>query len=125
MTARILVADDDPDMLDAVEASLGRSGAQVFRAANGAEMVQRVAAEGPFDLVITDISMPWMSGLQVARSARGAGQNTPIIVMTALRDRQLARFAADLRALGDDVVMLRKPFELGDLEKAVGRFLPR
>jgi CheY-like chemotaxis protein len=121
--SRILVADDDPELLATVSDALRRGGADVVSVSSGAEMIQRVADKGPFDLVVTDISMPWMSGLQVAQSARGAGLNMPIIVMTALADRELARLSGQLRALGDRVVMLRKPFGLEELDGAVARLL--
>lgn len=118
--ARILVADDDPDLLEAVAEALERQGADVVRAENGAELIERMADEGPFALVITDIAMPWMGGLQAMHSARTAGLGTPIVVMTALSDE---RIPAQVKALGQDVVLLRKPFELGALEAVVSRLL--
>src|SRR5262245_23440872 len=75
---RILVADDDPDMLDTVAEAIAADGSEVVRAASGGELIQRLAEEGPFDLIVTDISMPWMSGIQVTQTARTAGLNTPV-----------------------------------------------
>lgn len=118
--ARILVADDDPELLEAVAEALERQGAEVVRAENGAELIERMADEGPFALVITDIAMPWMGGLQAMHSARTAGLGTPIIVMTALTDE---RIGAQVQALGQDVVLLRKPFELSALEAVVASML--
>jgi len=114
--ARILVADDDPDLLGAVAAALERLGAEVVRAQNGGELIERLAEEGPFTLVVADVSMPWMSGLQVMYSARTAGLGIPVVVMTALKDQHLAE---QVQALGPNAVLLRKPFELDELESAV------
>jgi two-component system cell cycle sensor histidine kinase/response regulator CckA len=118
--ARVLVADDDPLLLDAVAESLTRMGADVVRAESGAELIDQLADEGPFDLVVTDISMPWMSGLQAVHSARTAGLGTSVIVMTALRDE---RIPAQVKALGEHAVLLRKPFELADLEAVASALL--
>ncbi len=118
---RILVADDDPDLLDAVAETLELLGALVVRANSGDALIGALADEGPFALVVTDISMPWMSGLQVMHSARYAGLGTPIVVMTANRDPQTAR---DVRALGAAVRLLYKPFGLAELESAIDALLP-
>lgn len=118
---RILVADDDREMLDAVAEALRRLGAVVVEAESGAELIVRLAGEGPFSLIVTDVSMPWMNGLKALQSARAAGHAMGVIVMTALRD---ARIDAQVEALGHGVVLLRKPFELSDLEAAASSLLP-
>jgi two-component system, cell cycle sensor histidine kinase and response regulator CckA len=109
----LLVADDDPLLLAAVADALTRLGADVVRAGSGAELIDHLVDEGPFDLVITDISMPWMNGLQAMHSARTAGLGTSVIFMTALKDERLT---ALVQALGRHAVLLRKPFELSELE---------
>ncbi len=118
--ARILVADDDPALLDAVVESLENLGADVTRARSGGELIEKIGDEGPFDLVVTDVSMPWMSGLQAMHSARTAGLATPIIVMTALKDE---RIASQVGTLGRHAVLLRKPFPLSALEDAATKLL--
>jgi two-component system response regulator QseB len=117
--AHVLVADDDPQLLDAVTEALTTMGADVIRATSGAELIDQLANE-PFDLVVTDVGMPWMSGLQAIRSTRAAGLATSVIVMTALTD---PRIPGQVQALGKDAVLLRKPFELIDLETAASRLL--
>jgi two-component system OmpR family response regulator len=112
---RILVADDDPVLLETVAESLEHLGADVVRARSGAELIEQIGERGPFDLVVTDIAMPWMSGLQAMHSARTAGLGTPVIVMTALKDE---RVASQVSTLGRDTVLLRKPFALADLDAA-------
>jgi CheY-like chemotaxis protein len=88
-TARVLLAEDDPEMLSIVADALAHLGCAVIRARSGAELVDQLADEGPFDLIVTDISMPWMDGLNAIRSMRTAGLATPVIVMTALEDREI------------------------------------
>lgn len=119
--ARILVADDDPALLAAVCELLEYFGAEVVRARSGDELIEQLGEHGPFDLVITDVSMPWMSGLQAMHSVRAAGLTTPVIVMTALKDE---RVALQARTLGRGVVFLRKPFALASLAAAVTSLLP-
>lgn len=122
MPLRVLVAEDDPAMLETVAAAVGATGADVTTAASGAELVQLLAEEGPFDLVVTDVAMPWMSGIQVSLAARNAGLQMPIIVMTAMRDEKVARQVA---TLGHSAILLHKPFGLGELESAMQRVLAR
>ncbi len=121
MSIRTIVADDDPAILDLVTKNLESLGMEVMRADNGVMLIELVANQGPFDLIITDISMPWMSGLQVARSARNAGVRTPVIVMTGLRDDDLMRQVGNL---GEQTVLLRKPFDLAELHGALELLLP-
>jgi CheY-like chemotaxis protein len=116
---RVLVADDDPQLLDAVCEALARLDANVVRASSGADLIEQLAT-APFDLVVTDISMPWMNGLQAMRSTRAAGLATSVIVMTALTD---PRIPAQVKSLGANAVLLRKPFELDDLEAVASRLL--
>jgi CheY-like chemotaxis protein len=119
---RILVADDDADLRMAATSALEADGAEVVAVASGAELVQQLAEEAPFDLLVTDVAMPWMSGLQVTLSARRAGLSLPVIVMTALRDADLP---ARVAALGGPVQLLRKPFSLAELQATVASMLGR
>jgi CheY-like chemotaxis protein len=118
---RVLVADDDTQLLSAVVEAFAHLGADVTRATSGAELIDALAAEGPFDLVVTDVSMPWMNGLRAIRTARAAGIGTAVILMTAMRDKSLER---EVRALGRNAMLLRKPFALADLESAAAQVLP-
>ena len=117
---RVLVADDDPELLDTISDALTRLGADVARSRNGAELIDNLADKGPFDLVVTDIAMPWMTGVQAIHAARSAGLGTPVIVMTGLRDEGIA---VRVKALGKNAALLHKPFTLVELESLVTRFL--
>lgn len=116
---RVLVAEDDLEMLDAVAAAFSRRNYDVVRAESGAELVEQLANHGPFDLIVADVSMPWMDGLKALSSMRAAGLATPIIVMTALREPQLP---SQVRAL-NPAVLLRKPFEIDELDAAVAKLM--
>lgn len=113
---RVLVADDDPEMLEMVAGIVKRElRAKVTRAATGHELLEKLA-EHEWDLIITDISMPWMTGLQVMHSARTAGLPVPVVVMTAL---QGAEIADQVGALGSHARLIRKPFSFEDLLAAI------
>jgi len=113
---RVLVADDDREMLEMVSRVLDQLGLEVVTACSGSDLLEKVAEQGPFDLVVTDVSMPWMSGLQVMHSARTAGMRCPVIVITALRNH---RTADQVETLGAEVRRLDKPFSVGALEETV------
>ncbi len=117
----ILVADDDPELLASVAQVLEAGGATVTRARSGAELIEALGEGGPFSLVVTDVSMPWMTGVQAMHSSRYAGLDTPVIVMTALRDPAIPD---RVRALGDRAVLLRKPFSASQLLAAVDALVP-
>jgi len=118
--ARVLIADDDPQLLEALTELLQRSGATVVRACTGAELIDRLAETDPFDLVVTDVAMPWMTGLSAIRAARSAGLRMPVIVITALHDQAIP---AEVKAFGQNTILLRKPFERRELESAVEQLL--
>ncbi|RPI53761.1 MAG: response regulator [Acidobacteria bacterium] len=116
---RVLVAEDDPEMRNTVADAFALRGYGVVRAESGAEFVDQLANEGPFDLIVTDVSMPWMDGLKAIRLMRTAGLATPVIVMTALRDQKIP---TEVQALGR-TILLRKPFELDELDAAVATLM--
>ena len=120
--ARVLVADDDPLLLATVADALTHLGANVTSAASGAELIERMAHEGPFDLVVTDVSMPWMNGLQAMQAAHTAGVGTSVIFITALADE---RIPSQVRALGENALLLRKPFDLSQLGAVASELLAR
>lgn len=114
--ARALIADDDLELLDVVSRAVGRLGIQTVEATSGGDLLEKLAELGPFDVVITDVSMPWMTGLQVMHTARAVGPPCPVVVITALRD---PKTIAQVAALGDDVVLIHKPFSCLELHLAL------
>ena len=112
---RIAICDDDPESLDLFERALAGFDVDFARAADGRQLVELVAEHGPFDLVITDVALPWMSGLQVAASLRTAGLDTPVLMVTGLD-----RYDLEGRVLRlHDAALLRKPVSIPELRRAV------
>jgi CheY-like chemotaxis protein len=113
---RALVADDDLQLLEMVCRAVENFGADVSCVTSGGELLEQLANGEPFDVIVTDISMPWMTGLQVMHSVRTAGLPVPVVVMTALRDIDLPQRVA---ALGARAVLIHKPFSIGALYTAL------
>jgi response regulator NasT len=117
---RIAVADDEPDMREYFQKSLTRLGHQVVAVAqNGQELVDRVLALHP-DLVITDIKMPDMDGIEAAeRIYRQCPM--PVILVSAYHNSELIE-----RAEGDHIMgYLVKPIKQADLEPVIALAMRR
>ncbi len=119
MAARVAIADDDPEMLDLLGDILGGPTTVIHKAASGAELVVLLAEHGPFDLIVTDIDMPWMDGIAVIRSARGSEVDSPVLVISGLSRPGLT---AEVERLGN-AKLLRKPIQVSTLRKAVSELL--
>ena len=113
--SRIVIADDDPDSLELLRLALGGPQIEICEAANGADLVDLLAESGPFDLIVTDVLMPWMEGLQVLLSARAAEIHTPVLVISGLTRPDLQ---TKVDRLGN-AKLLRKPFGIPELRAAV------
>jgi DNA-binding NtrC family response regulator len=83
MAKTILVVDDDPTQRRLIQAVLERDGNAVVRAASGGEAIDRMVRGGGADLILLDMVMPEMSGLECLAELRSAGINEPVIVLTA------------------------------------------
>lgn len=120
MTARILVVDDEPDLLLLASITLGRAGYAVSEAATGAEALA-LAREAPPDLVVLDQSLPDLSGIEIAEilSAEPATAALPIVILSA---RGLPDDIARGLAAGADRYLL-KPFHGPDLIAAIAELL--
>lgn len=107
---KILVVDDEQPVRESLRRSLRFNGYDVLTANDGLEAVKTVRSENP-ELLILDVMMPNMDGLEVCRTLRGEGWDRPILVLTA-RDGVSDRVAG-LDAGADDY--LPKPFALEEL----------
>jgi two-component system response regulator AtoC len=115
---RVLVVDDETKMQRVLEIMLKRMGHEVVCASNGQEALAAQLAD-PADLVISDLRMPGMTGIDLLRNLRAQGQDVPVIIMTAYGTIESAVEAMKLGAC-DYIV---RPFDVDALEIAIDRIL--
>jgi len=118
--ARILVVDDEPAVQSALSRALALERYDVAQAVDGREALERLGA-APFEVVILDISMPHVDGLEVCRRLRKGGDRTPVLMLTARED--VDDRVAGLDAGADDYLV--KPFALRELLARVRALLRR
>lgn len=122
MPKRLLVVDDEPNLLRAVAACLKTEGYEVSTARSGRDAIMQLAETVP-DLVISDIRMPEMDGYQLARQLRGSPRTAlvPIVFLTAKDETadRIEGFRAGIDAY------LTKPFEPDELLAVVNGILSR
>ncbi len=119
---RVLVVDDDVAVRESLRRALRLEGYDVELAADGGEALERLESNGDDpDLVVLDVLMPNVDGLQVCRQLRRTGRRVPVLMLTA-RD-EVADRVAGLDAGADDYVV--KPFALEELLARVRALLRR
>ncbi|GJF28014.1 DNA-binding response regulator [Kitasatospora sp. NE20-6] len=107
---QVLVVDDDAAIRRSLERGLRLSGFAVRLAADGTAALRSAAAEPP-DVLVLDVSMPGLGGTEVCRALRARGDDTPVLMLSALDE--LADRVAGLQAGADDYLV--KPFALEEL----------
>lgn len=122
MAAKILVADDSPNIRDILKMSLESAGHVVFLAENGEQALALFAAENA-DLLILDVMMPKSNGFQVCRKVKTnvATSVVPVILLTAKSQEEDIYWGKDCGA--DEYIT--KPFSTRELEQTVARLLRR
>ena len=118
--ARVLVVDDDPQLREALSRALELDDYRVSTASNGAQALEAISAQRP-DVVVLDVMMPYVGGLDVCRTLRERKDRLPILVLTA-RD-EVGDRVAGLDAGADDY--LTKPFALDELRARLRALLRR
>lgn len=123
---RVLVAEDSEDTRAVVAAILRDDGFDVVEARSGTELLNRLgvgdappAPEEAIDLVISDVRMPTLNGIEALARVRQADLSVPFILMSAYGGRGAQQRARELRA----VMFLKKPFSLFELRDAVRAIL--
>lgn len=110
----ILIADDDEATCTILEKALKQEGYGTIIARNGREAVERVRAESP-DLLILDIRMPDMNGLEVLEVMQRENKTLPIIMCSGLE-----KLKEDFRVLSSNIsAFLTKPVDIGKLKEEV------
>ena len=121
-TLKLLLIEDDSSMQTALQRALSRRGMEVLPCTDGRQALAQWSAVQP-DVVVLDLSLPGLDGLQVLEQARRLGLSTPVLILTArgtVGDRIMG-----LNSGADDY--LPKPFDLDELEarlRAVSRRRP-
>jgi two-component system cell cycle response regulator CpdR len=115
---RILLAEDDESMRGFLVRALKRAGYEVIDFANGADAFERLKSE-PFTLLLTDIVMPKMDGIELARRASELDPDLKIMFITGFAAVVLNNDTAAPK----DARVLSKPFHLKDLVREVDRLL--
>lgn len=106
MTIRVLVVDDDPDIVRLLKIKLSRAGYEVITAQDGAAGIETAQEESP-DVVVTGFLLPKVDGLEVARRLKSEMDPAPQVLVLSIRD-QAEDIAACFAAGADDFIS--KPF---------------
>jgi len=114
---KILIAEDDLLMLKTLEFRLKKEGHEVILTKDGMEALEKIEESNP-DLIITDIMMPYSSGLEIAGAVRQK-YNTPIIILSGMGQENVVLEAFKLGV--DDYIT--KPFSPNELIVRVRRFM--
>ena len=117
--ARILVVDDEPDLIAVLRMGLQMEGFEVLEAGDGAAGLERAQTDKP-DLIVLDLMLPKMDGYQVCRNLKfdSRYKSLPIFILSARPGEQDRRLALEMGA--DDFI--RKPY---DLKELVGKIRAR
>ena len=110
MAKKILVVDDEPNIVDILRFNLQREGYEVLAAYDGQEGLDKALSEGP-DLILLDVMLPVMDGFQVCEELRKTDRLTPIIMLTAREEEHDRVMGLELGA--DDYVV--KPFSVREV----------
>ncbi|KAA9377054.1 response regulator transcription factor [Microbispora cellulosiformans] len=117
---QVLVVDDEPEVRDAIARALRVEGYGVATAGDGLDALDVIGGSAP-DLMVLDVLMPGMDGIEVCRALRGDGNRLPVLMLTALDG--IGDKVAGLDAGADDYLV--KPFALEELFARVRALLRR
>jgi two-component system response regulator PilR (NtrC family) len=118
--SRILVVDDESSMRQLLEIALGKEGYRV-KAADSGQKAVKVLGKDSFDLVISDIRMPDMTGVEVLRTVKELNPEIPVIMITAYASTETAVEALRLGAYD----YITKPFKIEELKNTISNALER
>jgi DNA-binding NtrC family response regulator len=115
---RVLVVDDDPNLTDLLVDTLVVIGYEAFAAASAKEAMQILKKE-QIDLVVSDINMPDMSGIELLEEIKKTNKRLPVMLITGIGNDTIRHRAFSSGADG----FLAKPFRIGTIESEIGRLL--
>lgn len=114
---KILVVDDDPVIVKALSSRLSKDGYTVVSTTDPTEALEKLQEE-EFDLIISDIIMPYMSGIELVTEIKKHGGETPIILISALDQKELILTAFEMGA--KDFVV--KPINMDELSLRITKY---
>ncbi len=117
LSPRVLLAEDDTELRELLALVLENAGYQVVQCANGLQLLTQLDRSENFSVVISDLRMPRLSGLDVLDRLRNKSQRPPFICMTAFGDELTHTRASHLGA----VATMNKPFDLDEMIALVER----
>jgi len=116
---RILIADDEIELINSMAFTLKRKGFEISKATNGLSAFEQISEtcknNNPFDLIITDIQMPGLSGIELIKKIREAKITTPILVITGFESSKLKKNILQIGCSN----YLEKPFNLNDFTERI------
>src|SRR5438094_3546699 len=116
----LLVADDDPGLRESLERTLTREGYRVLLASDGRAALERLQT-GDIDLIVTDLKMPGLTGLELLRAAKAIAPHVDVILLTAF-----GTVEESVKAMKDGAYdFLTKPFRREQLLKLIDKALER
>jgi DNA-binding response OmpR family regulator len=111
---KLLLIEDEPSVISLIQRSLTASGHEITVAMDGQSGLE-MAVRHQFDLIILDLMLPVMNGMEVCRKIRSNGLSTPVLMLTALGTTE--NIVSGLDAGADDY--MTKPFKLAELEARI------
>lgn len=121
MSGTVLVVDDDPDIRETLSEILSDEGYRVDSASDGREALEYLLSHPPPCVILLDLMMPVMSGMEFRRVQRADPRLEQIPVVAVSASRNLGSIAEDL----DRIDFLPKPIQLDDLFESVERYCER
>lgn len=113
---KCLVADDEPQIGSLVRAALEPQGYSSDVVVDG-EQASRKLSQGDYDLVVSDVMMPFKTGVELLHELRARGRLTPVVLMSSYLSEEIL---VSCRAV-EHLAFLQKPFSLSDLRHAIDR----
>jgi CheY-like chemotaxis protein len=127
-TIRVLLAEDDHDIREALVAVLESDGCEVHAARSGSELLERLGGwlleedpEPPADIIITDVRMPGFDGLSIVDGLRAYGWPLPVIIISAFADDEMRAKVAGIRS----AALMEKPLDMERLRSTMLRLTGR
>jgi len=117
--AQILLAEDDKSMLNFLVIALERAGHNITATENGSDALDALNNNDDFDLLLTDIVMPGIDGIELAQKATDKYPNIKVMFITGFAAIAMEKYNLQESSDNKDTQMLSKPFHLNDLVEQV------